>query len=126
MPVLYGEAGLRDHNAGSVDPGCFMVYNRFQFHGCITNNKCRLLVSGFEVVLCTSVRTCTSEVTLTLASRLRKPLSLSDRTRAIVTFFARLCAASCSNTPTSSFTCMVCATKADILLQILLALSHQC
>src|SRR4029434_6655224 len=30
-----------DHNASAVDPGCFMVYNCFQFHGFITNNKCR-------------------------------------------------------------------------------------
>src|SRR4029434_7943948 len=29
----------RDHNASAVDPGCFMVYNCFQFHGFITNNK---------------------------------------------------------------------------------------
>src|SRR4029434_149664 len=27
----------RDHNASAVDPGCFMVYNCFQFHGFITN-----------------------------------------------------------------------------------------
>ena len=79
MPVLYGDAEL-EHNASAVDPGCFMVYNCFQIHGFITNNKCRLLLRALSLTYCTS------EVTLTLASRLRKQLSLSDRTRANVTF----------------------------------------
>src|SRR4029434_9182304 len=70
----------RDHNAGAVDPGCFMVYNRFKFHGFITNNKCKLFLRALSFTYCTS------EVTLTLASRLQKPLSLSDRTKANVTF----------------------------------------
>ena len=37
----YGEQSLimRDHNASGVDPGCFMVYNCFQFHGFITKIK---------------------------------------------------------------------------------------
>ena len=75
----------RDHNAGAVDPGCFMVYNRFKFHGFITNNKCKLFLRALSFTYCTS------EVTLTLASRLQKPLSLSDRT--------------VQNAPPSSFTC---------------------
>src|SRR4029434_390112 len=70
----------RDHNASAVDPRCFMVYNCFQFHGFISNNKCRLLLRALSFTYCTS------EVTLTLASRLRKQLSLSDRTRANVAF----------------------------------------
>src|SRR4029434_8472455 len=69
----------RDHNASGVDPGCFMIYNCFQSHGFITH-KCRLLLRAVSFTYCTS------EVTLTLASRLRMQLSLSDRTRANVTF----------------------------------------
>ena len=70
----------RDHNASGVDPGCFMVYNRFKFHGFITNNKCKLFLRALSFTYCTS------EVTLTLASRLRKQILLSDRTRANVSF----------------------------------------
>src|SRR4029434_1210703 len=55
----------RDHNASGVDPGCFMVYNCFQFHGFITNNKCRLMLRVLSFTYCTS------EVTLTLASSYR-------------------------------------------------------
>src|SRR4029434_3592173 len=69
----------RDHNASGVDPGCFMVYNCFQFHGFIYIQKCRLLLRALSTY-------CTSEVTLTLASMLLKQLSLSDGTRANVTF----------------------------------------
>src|SRR4029434_9970237 len=70
----------RDHNASAVDPGCFMVYNCFQFHVFFTNKKCRLLLRA----LCFTY--CTSEVKLTLPSRLRKQILLSDRTRANVSF----------------------------------------
>src|SRR4029434_9137696 len=72
---------MRDHNASGVDPGCFMVYNCFQFHGFITNNKFRLLLRALSFTYCTS------KVTVTLASRLRKQLSdCSGRTKANVTF----------------------------------------
>src|SRR4029434_10500105 len=54
-----------DHNASGVYPECFMVYNCFQFHGFITNNKCRLLLRALSFTYCTS------EVTLTLASSYR-------------------------------------------------------
>src|SRR4029434_3838197 len=66
----------RDHNASGVDPGCFMVYNCFQFRGFITNNKCRLFLRALSFTYSSS------EVRLMLASMLRKQLSLSDRTRA--------------------------------------------
>src|SRR4029434_10729732 len=55
----------RDYNASGVDPGYFMVYNCFQFHGFITNNKCRLLLRALSFTHCTSV------VTLTLGSSCR-------------------------------------------------------
>src|SRR4029434_10030641 len=44
----------RDHNASGVDAGCFMVYNCFQFHSFITNNKCRLLLRALSFTYCTS------------------------------------------------------------------------
>src|SRR4029434_5354012 len=44
--------GTRGHNASGVDPGCFMVYNCFQFHGFITNNKCRLLLRALSFTYC--------------------------------------------------------------------------
>src|SRR4029434_7632060 len=59
----------RDHNASAVDPGCFMVYNCFQFHGFITNKKCRLLLRALSFTYSTS------EVTLTLASSYRYRLT---------------------------------------------------
>src|SRR4029434_10484358 len=55
----------RDHSASAVYPGCFMVYNCFQFHGFITNNKCRLLLRALSSTYCTS------EVMLTLANSYR-------------------------------------------------------
>src|SRR4029434_2444635 len=41
-----------DHNASAVDPECFMVYNCFQCHGFMTNNKCRLLLRALSFTYC--------------------------------------------------------------------------